>query len=270
MRALPILIAIFCALAHAEEEFEVHPLLELGVGGGGGMLQDYPGSDQAHFHWAVFPVVFYHGKIFRSDRRDGVYARVVKKPRFGVDLSGGGYFPTDSADNRAREGMESLGWLGELGPRLYFRAYDEDAKLLRVFTFARGAVSAHANQVHARGALFGLGVGYDQERGPFTIFTKITAHWATQEYNDYFYTVTPRFATAERPTYYSEAGYLGTWVQAGASYEWPRWTVSAGLLAMSTKGSANEASPLFKEDLSLGVFAGVAWFFYKSYKMGIE
>lgn len=266
-----LLAAPFAWAESEEQEPPPEHLLELGVGAGGGFLTDYPGSDQAHPQVAIFPVVFYYGKILRSDRRDGLYARVVHKPRVGVDLSGGGYFPVDSDDNRAREGMQSLGWLGELGPRLYWRIYDEDDRMIRAFGIARAAVGVHAGTWKGRGTNFGIGLGYDEKKiwgREFSAFVRATAYWASQEYNDYFYTVGAKYATPERPAYEANSGYLGTWVQVGSSYEIGNVILSGGVGAILAAGSANKESPLFKEDVNWSAFAGLAWFFYKSEKEG--
>ena len=96
-----VILGLLAGPLWADEEVP-RPLLELGVAGGGGWLPDYPGSDQSHYHYLAFPVLYYHGKIFRSDRDDGARARVVNRPVLGIDVSGSGAFPVDSSDNRAR------------------------------------------------------------------------------------------------------------------------------------------------------------------------
>lgn len=243
------------------------PLLELGVGAGGGVLPDYPASDQTHFQWAAFPIIFYHGKILRYDREDGAHARVINKPKFGIDLNGGGYFPVDSSENRARAGMNSLGWLGEMGPRFYYRILDEEGKLLRTFLFTRGALSAKSGDIRQRGGNFGVGVGYDHVKvgaTGFSYYSRLNVFWATEEYQDYFYSVSPQYSTPSRPAYKAESGYLGTWLSAGASYEFTHLAFSTGVVASALEGAANESSPLFRDNLNWSFYFGIAWFFYKS------
>src|SRR5690606_12063214 len=94
-------------------EVRRRPLLELGIAGGTGYVPDYPASDQSRSRQLIFPVFYYHGKIFRSDRDDGARARLHEDPVFAVDVSGSGTFPTKSSENRAREGMDDLDWMGE-------------------------------------------------------------------------------------------------------------------------------------------------------------
>ena len=243
------------------------PLLELGVGTGTGLLPDYPGSDQEHYHFAAFPVMFYHGQIFRSDREDGARARVVNKPIFGIDVSGSGAFPIESDQNRAREGMKSLGWMVEMGPRVFARLLDEKQQVWRVFAMARPAATIRAGRIYGRGLVSGIGAQFEHNDlfvPDLGFFSKVTAQWASREYGDYFYGVTPEYATATRTSYKAEAGYLGTWASAGLGYEFSDFIVSGGFSAISTKGSANEKSSLFRDDLNFSVFVGFVWFFYHS------
>lgn len=246
------------------------PLLELGVGMGTGLLPDYPGSDEEHYHFAAFPVLFYHGKIWRSDREDGPRARVVQKPIFGIDVSGSGAFPVDN--NRAREGMKSLGWLVESGPRVFARLIDKENHQLRYFLLARPAATIRAGVIYGRGLVTGTGLQFEKKNAfwieRFSIYSKITAEWASKEYNEYFYSVGTDYATPARPAYAAKAGYLGTWFSTGVAYEFSDFIVSCGFSAISTKGSSNRASPLFRDDLNWSVYVGLAWFFYHSSEPG--
>lgn len=244
-----------------------HPLWEVGAGMGTGLLPDYPGSDQEHYHFAAFPVLFYHGRVLRADREDGARARVVNKPVLGVDVSGSGSFPIESKQNRARSGMKSLGWMGELGPRAFVRLYDSPVQQWRVFSLLRGAISAKDNDIKARGLVFGSGVSYERKRlfvNDLSFYSKLTAQWATQEFSDYYYSVPDADATPTRAAYNAKAGYYGTWLSGGLSYEFSDFIVSGGVSMISTKGSANERGPLFRDDLNWSFFIGLAWFFYHS------
>jgi outer membrane scaffolding protein for murein synthesis (MipA/OmpV family) len=257
----------------ADEHLPSHPrpLLELGIGMGSTLTPDYPGSDQEHYHFAAFPVLFYHGKIFRSDRDDGARARVINKPVFGIDVSGSGSFPIDSDDNRARSGMKSLGWLGEVGPRAFARLLDNQGQLWRVFVTARPAVSARATEVKARGVAIASGMLFEHKRflvPELSWFGRLSGQWGTQEFNDYYYSVPDQYATPERPSYNAKAGYYGTWLTGGVSYEFSDVIVSTGLSAISVAGSANRDSPLMRDDLNWSFFVGFAWFFYHSSEPG--
>lgn len=247
------------------------PLLEFGVGTGTTLTPDYPGSDQEHYHYAFFPVLFYHGKIFRSDREDGARARVLEKPIFGIDVSGSGSFPVETGENEARSGMKSMGWLGEFGPRAFARLIDRKGQLWRAFVVARPAFSARAGIIQSRGMAFGGGLLFEHKRflvPELSWFGRFSAQWASQEFNAYYYDVPDEFAGPGRPAYDAKAGYHGTWLTGGLGYEFSNFILSVGGSLISVKGSANASSPLMRDDLNWSVFVGFAWFFYHSDEPG--
>jgi outer membrane scaffolding protein for murein synthesis (MipA/OmpV family) len=232
---------------------------------------DYPGSDQERFHYVAFPVLYYHGKVLRSDREDGARARVINRPIFGIDVSGGGAFPVETDDNRARSGMKSLGWLGEFGPRAFARLVDNKGQQWRAFVTARGAMSARASEFKQRGVLVASGLLFEHKRflvPELSWYSRLSAQWASQEFNHYYYSVPDQYASATRPAYDARAGYHGTWLTAGLSYEVGDFIFSGGTSMVSVKGSANSASPLMRDDLNWSFFVGCAWFFYHSDEPG--
>lgn len=246
-------------------------LLELGMAAGSGISPDYPSADQSHFHHIAFPVFYYHGKIFRSDREDGARARVVNKPIVAMDVSGSGSFPIDSDDNQAREGMPALDWLGEIGPRVYVRIENSQNLLGRAYVLVRPAFTTDFHDTRGRGLVFGVGVSLEKKNilnRDLTLFAKITGEWASQEYNDYFYSVPAAYQTADRSSYRARAGYLGTWNSLGMAYEFSNYILTTGVSMVSTKNSANEASPLYRSNFNLAAFVGLAWFFYHSEEPG--
>ncbi len=246
-------------------------LWELGFGLGAGLSPDYPGSNQSRMHYVPFPTIYFHGKILRSDREEGARARVVNKPIFGIDVSGGGGFPIKSGDNRAREGMPDLEWLGEVGPRLWLRLHDSRGQLWRAFLAGRAALSSDLKRFTARGFVIAPGVGFEHKNifgQKFSFFSKLSAEFATKDYNDYFYSVEAASVRAGRPEYHAVAGYLGTYLTHGLRYGSHDFNVVAGVSMMSHDGSANRESPLFKSEFNMAFFVGFAWFFYHSEKPG--
>lgn len=277
MRFAALIFSILiCVYAHGEEISSEAPtappdppkhLLEMGLGFGAGHSPDYPGAGQSRFHFLPFPIFYFHGKIFRSDREDGARARVVNQPRFGIDVSGGGGFAIDSDDNTARRGMPDLEWLGEAGPRAYVRLYDKNKILWRAYVAGRGALSTDFKKFTPRGFVIAPGMGFEHKhvwRREFTHYAKITSEFATKDYNTYFYSVDRLYATAERPEYNAVAGYLGTYLTNGLSYETHDFLIATGLSLMFHGGSANRDSPLFKNEFNFGVFVGFAGLFYHS------
>ncbi|MGE4131786.1 MAG: MipA/OmpV family protein [Bdellovibrionales bacterium] len=259
------------SLGHASEERTSDPLLELGAAGGVGVTPDYPASDQVHVHYIAFPALFYRGTIFRADREEGARARVVERPIVAVDVSGSGSFPIDSSENRARDGMPSLDWMGEVGPRLYVRLLDARPHQLRAHLALRGAWSARLKGGRFRGLVWAPGFAYEKRQlmgQNVSFFAKLTAEWASKEFHDYFYAVPPDYATSTRPEYHARAGYLGTWLSGGFSYQWGLYGLHIGGALIRHDGAVNSESPLFKSHFNYTLFAGFSWFFYQSEARG--
>jgi len=99
----------------------------------------------------------------------------------------------------------------------------------------------------------------------------LASNFATGKYMDFFYTVDPSFATADRPAYEADSGYLGTDLQVS-------WVKSLGddfEIFIASKlsfyqGATNEDSPLFTEDTTIAVFAAFMWTFWESERRASE
>src|ERR1035437_3220730 len=136
-------------------ESTTSPLWELGAGGGGTYVPDYPGSDQAHTWGIPFPYVIYRGEFLHSDRRGAARIRLVDKASYEFNVSGSGGLPSSSAGNHAREGMPDLEWLGEAGPRFMVDLYrGPNLTLLRVALPLRFAYSWDGRRMRDRGYVF--------------------------------------------------------------------------------------------------------------------
>ncbi|MGZ9075873.1 MAG: MipA/OmpV family protein, partial [Burkholderiaceae bacterium] len=91
------------------------PLWE--VGGGATVLRvpDYRGSEEVRTYVFPLPWFVYRGEFFRADR-EGVRARLFDSERVDLRIGIGGSVPVDSDRNQARQGMEDLRPLFEVGP----------------------------------------------------------------------------------------------------------------------------------------------------------
>jgi hypothetical protein len=100
---------------------ETVPLWELGVIGGGGYLPDYPAADENNFQGIALPFAIYRGDFLRLGERGAARGILTDSERIEIDLGVDAAFPVDSDDNDAREGMDHLDYLIELGPRVTWR-----------------------------------------------------------------------------------------------------------------------------------------------------
>ncbi|MFT8243689.1 MipA/OmpV family protein [Roseomonas sp. BN140053] len=262
-------LGLFAAASPAPAQEVRLPVLEAGIGGGGGWLPDYPAAGQNHVQGIGFPYVIYRGEILRSDDQ-GVRGRVYRSGGVGIDLSLGGAFPSSSSKNDARRGMPDLDWQGEVGPALRLTLWRDPAAPRRVNLElpVRAVFSSDLTSVHYRGVVFSPELAFEQYGLGFPgarLRAGIGPIVATGRLMDYFYRVEPRFVRPDRPAFDAEGGYLGTRLQF--SYRVPvtdRLSVVGGGRVENFSGATNSDSPLFRRDWNLSLALGVAFSFYRS------
>ena len=266
------LIFYFLFPTFAQEEHH-RPLYEIGVFGGVVDVPDYPASEQSHVHFLTLPVVYYHGKIFRSEQDGIARIRFVTEQSYGVDLSLSGSFPTNSKDNDMRQGMPDLQWLAELGPRFYFYLLRTKDQYLRVNLPVRGALSTNFTSLTPRGMIFAPGVS-DKFENIFNLgvdfATGVNVNFVSRDLAGYFYDVPRDFANSRRDPFTARGGYLGTDVFAGVIRRWPQWLIFTGAKASFYNGATNFASPLFRNPLTTAAYAGFVWTFFESEEPGYD
>jgi MipA family protein len=248
---------------------ELRPLLELGIAGGGGYTPDYPAAEQSRLRGIVSPFLIYRGELLRSDER-GARLRAWLGRGIEFSLSASGAFPASSRDNRAREGMPDLDWIGEVGPTLRFTLWrDPDApRRLVAETPVRAVFSTDLSSISFRGWVFNPDITWEQ-RNLFIPGSRLRIGlgvvFASERFMDYFYEVAPEFVRPGRPAYNARGGYLGTRLQF--SYRIPitdRLSVIAGGRVENFTGAANDDSPLFRREMNYSVAAGFSWTLYRS------
>jgi outer membrane protein len=247
------------------------PLYELGVVGGYGYVPDYPAAGQGRMRYIIFPIFRYRGLRFRSDEEDSARARIFLHPHYGIDLNATGSFPAYSQDNDARKDMPNLDWMGEFGPRIYIFLHRTDKFWWRLFFPARLAYSTDFSTVTQRGMVFAQSMNFryffDDTRFN-SITLSISRNYATEKFQDYYFEVSERFVTPERPKYKATGGYLGSSAGLAFIHEKNQIGLYAGLGVNSYKGAANSGSPLHKSDYTYGAFVGFSYFFYESVSRG--
>ena len=97
------------------------------------------------------------------------------------------------------------------------------------------------------------------------LFTSAGPIFATEKLMDYFYGVDSKYVTPQRATYDADAGYLGSNVTLGLSKRFnKRFRLLIGARFGFHHGATNDDSPLFRDDLNIGVFSAFAWTFASS------
>lgn len=257
---------------HAQEKLpEQKPLWEAGLGIGALRFPDYRGSDEAQVYPVPVPYFIYRGRIFKADR-DGVRGEIFNRRYVELSMSLNATIPVESENNAARRDMPDLQPTIELGPSLdlhLWRSADEDMKLdlvmpLRVpltvenspqfigWVFSPRINLDLDNVAGYAGWNFGFGAG--------PIF-------ADDKFHEYFYSVAPQFATANRPAYEAEGGYSGMHFLTSLSKRFPDYWIGAYMRYDTLSGAAFDDSPLVRSKHYLSGGFGIAWMIGQSKRM---
>jgi outer membrane scaffolding protein for murein synthesis (MipA/OmpV family) len=260
--------AVVAVLAPIVVDAEPKPLWEAGLGIGGIVFPDYRGSDELQAYPIPLPYVVYRGKFLKADR-EGVRGELFNRKWAELSLSVNGSVPVNSDDSGVRQGMPDLKPTFELGPSLDLHLWQSSDSAIKVdlvlplrapitvesspqfigWVFAPRFNIDIQNVAGLAGWSLGLGAG------PL---------FADDKYHDYFYSVAPRYATVERPTYDASGGYSGTHVLASLSKRFPKFWIGGYVRADSLHGVAFDGSPLVQQDYALSGGIGIAWMIGKS------
>lgn len=286
---LALLIASLTHLMPVEAQSAEHendapdagqPLFEIGAGVGLGVFPNYRGSREYNVLPVPLPLFIYRGDILKSSR-EGVRAELIDHPRLDISISGAGTVPVDSDDDELRRGMSDLDPTLGIGPKISWLFSDPEqadnySLRLQVPVYANSAVDFSE---------------FDSEFAGFTVETELVWRqswsipekdhdwsysltagpvWASGEYHDYFYTVSPRFATATRPAFNAGGGYGGFGASAGVYHRRGKMRMGAFFGLDYLKGAAFDDSPLVatNEAYTIGLF--VSWSLWQSQARAIE
>lgn len=243
-------------------------MYELGIAGGGGYLPDYPAANEGRVRSLVVPNFRYRGKVFRADEDAGVRARLFNNSRFDFDLSFGGAFPVNAGDNRARKDMKALDWLVEFGPRLFTILWDEkNVGRLRLGLPIRAVFSTPGTSATYQGIVAVPGLVLELFQFPCErcrVINFLGPTYVSNGVGDYFYEVPKKDVTNDRPRYDGKAGYMGTDLTTGLSYQQKKWEIFIGARYSNYRDAANRQSPLYKNEENLAGFIALGWLLYQS------
>ncbi len=245
------------------------PKYEAGFGVATFYIPDYPGSDEMTARALPLPYVIYRGDIFRADREGGLRSRLLKRATTEFDLSLGASFPSNSDRNKARKDMADLDWLGEIGPKLLIHMHPGKKWKADLVFPLRFVFSTDFQSAHARGFLFHPEISFSRRFSAspglrLRLSSGVT--YATENLMDYFYTVGPGDATADRPQYKADGGYFGSNLSVTLiKFFMPqKVALFAGVSNNFFGGAKNEDSPLMKDTYNASYFLGVAVGLYES------
>lgn len=247
------------------------PKYEWGVGGGTFLIPDYPGAEQSRQRALFLPYFVYRGDALKVDRNGKLRTNFFESDQYDVDMSLSGAFASNSEDNDARQGMEDLDWMLEVGPRLVIHLLPSKTSFKATLDLnlpVRWVVSTDFGRVDHRGFAFAPNLIY---RRPNTFVQQLTfiasgtMNYGTEALMDYFYEVPEEFATPSRRVYNAEGGYMNTSVLLGLGYRYDSDVlVFFGAQAAYYDGATNQNSPLLKSIWNYSYGVGLAWKLYES------
>ena len=236
------------------------PLWEVGLGVGALAFPDYRGSDESRGYLLPVPYVVYRGEFLKADR-NGIRGLLFDSDRVEFNLSLSASQPVSSKRNDARDGMPDLKPSIEFGPSLdltLWRSGDRRTRFdLRLPV--RAAFSIESNP-RSLGWIASPRINLDIEDVAgltgWNLGVLAGPIYATRRQHEYFYSVAPQFATAERPAYRAPGGYSGTQILAAVSKRFPSYWVGGFARYDTLTGTVFEDSPLTRRKHA--AFAGIA------------
>jgi outer membrane scaffolding protein for murein synthesis (MipA/OmpV family) len=254
-------LLLACSAGHAVAAEK--PLWELGIGISALSFPDYRGSDQSSLYAIPFPYLVYRGEFLKADRH-GIRGTFFGSDRIELNLSVGASLPVNSDDNRARQGMPDLQPTVELGPSLDLklwrtpdRRYQLDLRLP-----VRTAVTV-------KGGMDDIGWVFSPRLNLDIIDVAGLAGWnlgllagpmvGSARNHEYFYSVAPQYASAERPAYEAKGGYAGSQFLVSVSKRYPKYWLGAFVRWDTLKDAVFADSPLVKSEDYFAAGVGIAW-----------
>jgi MipA family protein len=246
-------------------------LWEFGLGVGALGFSDYRGSDTAHVYPLPIPYFVYRGEIFKADR-DGVRGLLFNEKYAQLNISLNATTPVSSRSSGVRRGMPDLKPTVEVGPSLDLHLWRSgDQRLKFDFRLPLRAAFTIESSPRAIGWMFSprfaLDVADAAGQPGWNLGLLAGPLFADRKYHDYFYSVAPQFATAQRPSYSARGGFAGSEALVALSKRFPGYWVGAYARYDSLSGAVFAASPLVRSNSYWSAGIGIAWMIGKSSRL---
>ena len=261
--------AAFCAsgwtLSHAQSEADLEGpqkhLWEAGVATFGLTGPAYPGAADDVSRVLPLPWLIYRGPVWRAGGGT-LGARVAKNQFAEFDIGLGGSLRASSDDVQVREGMPTLGFLFEFGPRVKLNlARPSPGSVVRLEVPLRGVFEIESG-VNYRGLALEPKLTYDHRHlgSGWGFSGSIGAFYGDQRFNQYLYGVASAFATPARSAYDAKAGLITPRVQLTLSHQFNKDLRMFAFTRTDWAGQGrNSSSPLHLKDQGTSLGLGAVW-----------
>jgi outer membrane scaffolding protein for murein synthesis (MipA/OmpV family) len=236
-------------------------LWEAGLVAGGVSTPAYPASSDRTSRALALPFLIYRGEVLRADR-SGVGARLARTEDYEFDVGFAASLPANSNDVAARQNMPDLGTLIEFGPRMKVTlARPSAGSRLRLIVPVRTVLEFNGG-VRGQGMAFEPELEYatrDLSQG-WTMSATAGLVWGDSQLNQYFYGVSPAYATATRAAYEAQSGLIATRLGLSTSTQLGKDVRVVGFVRHENyAGSANRSSPLFLQSSGTSYGLWLTW-----------
>ena len=255
--------ALVLASAPAPAAARDEPLWEAGLGVAVLDFPDYRGSSHSRAYVLPAPYVVYRGDLVRADR-NGLRGMIFRSDRLDVNLSLGASLPVSSDENTVRQGMPDLKPTFEIGPSFDYtlvRAPDRRWNLdLRLPI--RGAISLESSPRYVGTQLTpNVNLDYHDPFGfdGWNLGLVTGAVFTDSRYNQYFYSVPPAYATAERPAFDARGGFGGAEFIVALSKRFPKFWVGGFARYDALQGAKFIDSPLVTSKHYFAAGIAISW-----------
>jgi outer membrane scaffolding protein for murein synthesis (MipA/OmpV family) len=260
MVSLMITLSVFFWISNVAADDDL-PRWEVGIGGGVASIPQYMGSDERYTLAVPLPFIIYRSKRLNFDR-NGLRVNLFGTDELFVDASLKLGLAVKN-DNLARSGMPDLNFILQAGPRINWQIYTTEQSTWAIRLPWRGVMGI-------KGDYLGwvsepdLNVEF-KPADDLTLRFNAGALFASQKYNETYYSVDPLYANAGRPAYSAKGGLHSLSVGAYAS-----WAINDRLRVFTTLRYRNlsagvvSGSPLVKTPHYLIAAFGLVWSFYQS------
>ncbi|ARN75274.1 MipA/OmpV family protein [Oceanicoccus sagamiensis] len=261
-----IIITLWLLLLSVAVVAEEQPKWEAGIGAAGLYHPHYLGADQEKGYLLPLPYFTYRGEMIRADR-GGLRGFIYDSEKLDLNLSVSGSLPVNSEDNDAREGMDDLDIMLEVGPTLQYLIHKDDNHRLRADFPVRGGFTFGDDIARHQGWTSNPRMHYERFYGPWTITSTLGPVFSDRRYHGYVYNVEQAFVTEDRAFYKAKSGYTAGRFSLSLKRRIGDYFIGGKVSYYNLDGAANEDSPLVKKNEYFGFSLIFAWVFSESNEM---
>jgi outer membrane scaffolding protein for murein synthesis (MipA/OmpV family) len=253
-------LALASALLPTGAEGHEEPLWDVGLGIGALGYEDYRGANSSHFFPIPVITFSYNGPVFKADK-EGLHGDIFHRSWFEVNLSFDATLPV--SNDATRSGMTRLSATVEAGLSGDFHLWKSADHTVKL-DFKVPLRSAFTLQAPPEDIGWTLTPGFALKVStPSMNAWQLGAYtgplFANRRYNEYFYSVPPRNATATRPAYEAAAGYSGTQFVLDLSKHFPHYWIAGFVRYDTLEGAVFESSPLVKRNYYWSAGFIISW-----------